>query len=26
VRVNVPLSDSVFDPRQWNTAPRWYKP
>jgi hypothetical protein len=26
VRVNVPLSDAVFDPRQWNTAPRWYKP
>jgi hypothetical protein len=26
VKVNVPLSDSVFDPRQWNTAPRWYKP
>jgi hypothetical protein len=25
VRVNVPLSDAVFDPRQWNTAPRWYK-
>jgi hypothetical protein len=26
VRVNVPLSEALFDPRQWTTAPHWAKP
>lgn len=26
IRVNVPLSESLFDPRQWSTAPHWVKP
>ncbi|HKO16703.1 MAG TPA: hypothetical protein VJU87_10710 [Gemmatimonadaceae bacterium] len=26
VRVDVPLSDAQFDPRQWSTATPWYRP
>jgi len=26
IRADVPLSDALFDPRQWSTAPHWYIP
>jgi hypothetical protein len=25
VRVNVPLDDALFDPKQWSTVAHWYK-
>ena len=25
VRVNPPLSEALFDPKQWSTAPHWAK-
>ncbi len=26
IRTNVPLSPGLFDPKQWATAPHWFKP
>ena len=26
IRTGVPLSEAMFDPTQWSTAPHWHKP
>ena len=26
VRINVPLADALFDPKQWSTATHWHRP